>query len=243
MDSYQMQPKASQRGITQGTLPLLYTVAKLILTSQIGIFPFSSLVLFIFCIFDYFYEEQKSVFYWFFWTGVAEFKFYVIFFDMPLKCMYILNVFRVGFLFIMYFFFCSWRLEKYYSGLGDQEYRIELFKLTQLKEDLPDWDVVLSYKDFIRSDHLRFWYFNDNTSLPMSTIPAILVTDMGLFSAVVVTVAPILLLVPTAIALPWNVCECYLPLRAWMKCILPLSLRVIFLLNFLLSHRANRNNK
>ncbi|XP_063885266.1 LOW QUALITY PROTEIN: uncharacterized protein LOC135113698 [Scylla paramamosain] len=68
------------------------------------------------------------------------------------------------------------RLERHYRTRGDQ-YRLELLKITRLGKTLPHVDYIYYHLNFLRSDHLRFWYLNDS-AVPF-TIPAVLVTDMG----------------------------------------------------------------
>ncbi|XP_066943165.1 uncharacterized protein [Macrobrachium rosenbergii] len=68
-------------------------------------------------------------------------------------------------------------LNRYYRGLGHNKYRLELMGLEELGSSVPNISVLREHFDFIRSDHVRFWYLND-TSYEKS-IPAVLVTDMG----------------------------------------------------------------
>ncbi|KAG7163920.1 Leupeptin-inactivating enzyme 2-like [Homarus americanus] len=71
------------------------------------------------------------------------------------------------------------RLALYYEKLGQEQYRLEMMGLEGLGADLPKMAVLQDHFDFIRSDHIRFWYLN-HTSYPL-TIPAVLLTDTGPF--------------------------------------------------------------
>ncbi|CAL4144106.1 unnamed protein product, partial [Meganyctiphanes norvegica] len=68
---------------------------------------------------------------------------------------------------------------KYYSGLGDDEYRLELMGLEELGREMPAGLVLKNHFDFIRSDHVRFWWLNDTAY--NESMPAVLLTDMGPF--------------------------------------------------------------
>ncbi|XP_068230907.1 uncharacterized protein [Palaemon carinicauda] len=68
-------------------------------------------------------------------------------------------------------------LNRFYHGLGHPKYRMELMGLEELGAKVPNISVLRNHFDFIRSDHVRFWYPNDTSY--EKTIPAVLVTDMG----------------------------------------------------------------
>lgn len=68
-------------------------------------------------------------------------------------------------------------LDRFYRELGHNEYRIELMGLKELGAQLPNVKTLRHHFDFIRSDHVRFWYLNDTSY--EKTIPAVLITDMG----------------------------------------------------------------
>lgn len=69
------------------------------------------------------------------------------------------------------------RLSHYYNDLGHDQYRLELMGLQELGAEMPNATILKNHFDFIRSDHIRFWYLNDTDNSP--TMPAVLITDMG----------------------------------------------------------------
>ncbi|XP_071548013.1 uncharacterized protein [Panulirus ornatus] len=69
------------------------------------------------------------------------------------------------------------RFAQYYGDLDQPQYRLELLGLKALGAEMPDMSTLKTHFDFLRSDHLRFWYVNDTRSF--NTIPAVLLTDTG----------------------------------------------------------------
>lgn len=68
-------------------------------------------------------------------------------------------------------------MSRYYNDLGHDQYRLELMGLQELGAEMPNATILKNHFDFIRSDHVRFWYLNDTDDSP--SMPAVLITDMG----------------------------------------------------------------
>ncbi|XP_037778717.1 uncharacterized protein LOC119575271 [Penaeus monodon] len=71
----------------------------------------------------------------------------------------------------------AYTLSRYYNDLGHDQYRLELMGLQELGAEMPNATILKNHFDFIRSDHVRFWYLNDTDDSP--SMPAVLITDMG----------------------------------------------------------------
>ncbi|XP_063610443.1 uncharacterized protein LOC134784332 [Penaeus indicus] len=71
----------------------------------------------------------------------------------------------------------AYTLSRYYNDLGHDHYRLEMMGLQELGAEMPNATILKNHFDFIRSDHVRFWYLNDTNDSP--SMPAVLITDMG----------------------------------------------------------------
>ena len=66
---------------------------------------------------------------------------------------------------------------KHWNHLDSDEFKLRPFRI-DIQKETPNLDTLTDIVPFVRSDHSRFWIVNETD---FSSLPAILVTDTGMY--------------------------------------------------------------